>query len=70
MIKDLQQLFKPARTVMQVEAVNPEGTLTVRSLSGHTATVIGTATIGQNVYVEAGRVIGEAPNLTYLEIEV
>lgn len=70
MIKDLQQLFKPARTVMRVEAVNPEGTLTVRSLSGQTTTVIGTATIGQNVYVEAGRVIGEASYLSYYEIGI
>ena len=70
MIKDLQQLFKPARAVMRVEAVHPEGTLTVSSLSGHIGTVIGTGMVGQNVYVEAGRVIGDAPNLTYYEIDI
>jgi hypothetical protein len=70
MIKDLQQLFRPVKSVMRVEAVHPEGTLTVSSLSGHIRTVIGTGIVGQNVYVEAGRVIGEASNLVFYEIEI
>lgn len=70
MIKDLQQLFKPARAVMRVEAVHPEGTLTVSSLSGHIGTVIGAGIVGQNVYVEAGRVIGNASNLAFYDIEI
>jgi hypothetical protein len=70
MLKNLQQWFAPSRAIMLIEAVHAEGTVTVRSLSGQPTTAIGTGTIGQHVYVENGRVIGDAPSLPYFEVDV
>jgi len=55
---------------MLVSAVNADGTVTASSASGHTIRAIGTATVGDNIYVQDGRVLGTAPDLPFVEIEV
>jgi len=70
MFKQLQQLIRQPKSIVEVISVNPEGTVTVETLSGHASTVIGTGTVGQMVYIQDGRVLGAAPELPYSEIEV
>lgn len=70
MFKQLQHLISQPKRIVEIVSVNPEGTVTVESLSGQPITVIGTGTIGQMVYIQDGRVLGEAPSLPYFELEV
>lgn len=55
---------------MLVSAVNADGTVTASSASGHTIRAIGTATVGDHIYVQDGRVLGTAPDLPFVEIDV
>ncbi|MFB2661980.1 hypothetical protein [Shewanella mangrovisoli] len=70
MLKQLQSAFVLPRQIMQVSAVNADGTVTVSSSSGHTIRAIGSASVGDHVYVQDGRVLGTAPDLPFVEIEV
>lgn len=70
MLKQLQSAFVLPRQIMQVSAVNADGTVTASSASGHTIRAIGTATVGDHIYVQDGRVLGTAPDLPFVEIEV
>ncbi|WP_251073473.1 hypothetical protein [Shewanella sp. NKUCC05_KAH] len=55
---------------MTVAAVNADGTVTASSASGHTIRAIGSGTVGDHIYVQDGRVLGTAPDLPFVEIEV
>ena len=70
MLKQLQTALVLPRQIMLVSAVNADGTVTASSASGHTIRAIGTATVGDHIYVQDGRVLGTAPNLPFVEIEV
>jgi hypothetical protein len=70
MLKQLQSALVLPRQIMLVSAVNADGTVTASSASGHTIRAIGTATVGDHVYVQDGRVLGTAPDLPFVEIEV
>lgn len=70
MLKQLQSALVLPRQIMLVSAVNADGTVTASSASGHTIRAIGTVTVGDHVYVQDGRVLGTAPDLPFVEIEV
>lgn len=70
MLKQLQSALVLPRQIMLVSAVNADGTVTASSASGHTIRAIGTATVGDHIYVQDGRVLGSAPDLPFVEIEV
>ncbi|MFB2800470.1 hypothetical protein [Shewanella seohaensis] len=70
MLKQLQSALVLPRQIMLVSAVNADGTVTASSASGHTIRAIGTATVGDRIYVQDGRVLGTAPDLPFVEIEV
>lgn len=70
MLKQLQTALVLPRKIMLVSAVNADGTVTASSASGHTIRAIGTATVGDHIYVQDGRVLGTAPDLPFVEIEV
>jgi len=70
MIKRLQQALTPPRMIMEIATVNADGTVTVSTPSGFTVRAIGSGTVGNQVYVQDGRVLGIAPNLTHFDIEV
>ncbi|MEL4248570.1 hypothetical protein [Shewanella xiamenensis] len=70
MLKQLQSALVLPRQIMLVSAVNADGTVTASSASGHTIRAIGTATVGDHIYVQDGMVLGTAPDLPFVEIEV
>jgi uncharacterized protein (AIM24 family) len=70
MLKQLQTALVLPRMIMTVATVNADGTITASSASGHTIRAIGSATIGDHIYVQDGRVLGTAPDLPFVEIEV
>ena len=55
--------------VGEVTAITADG-CTLELLTGATATVRGSASIGDLVYVRDGVIVGPAPELTTVEIEV
>ncbi|QYK07561.1 hypothetical protein [Shewanella mangrovisoli] len=70
MLKQLQSAFVLPRQIMLVSAVNADGTVTASSSSGHTIRAIGSASVGEHIYVQDGRVLGTAPDLPFVEIEI
>lgn len=70
MLKQLQRTLLPPRIIMTVNADNGDGTVTVTAGNGGTIRATGTATAGDKVYVQAGRVLGPAPDLPHGVIEV
>lgn len=56
--------------VGEVEAVNSNGTCSVAMPGGGSMRVIGTGTVGKKVFIKDGVIQGEAPDLTYYELEV
>ena len=70
MLKQLQTALVLPRMIMTVAAVNADGTVTANSASGHTIRAIGSGTVGDHIYVQDGRVLGTAPDLPFVEIEV
>ncbi|MBU1393695.1 MAG: hypothetical protein KJ856_14030 [Gammaproteobacteria bacterium] len=70
MLKQLQTALVLPRMIMTVAAVNADGTVTASSASGHTIRVIGSGTVGDHIYVQDGRVLGTAPDLPFVEIDV
>ncbi|MFB2669998.1 hypothetical protein ACE02U_14610 [Shewanella xiamenensis] len=70
MLKQLQSALVLPRQIMLVSAVNADGTVTASSASGHTIRAIGTATVGDHIYVQDGRVLGSAPDLPFVEIDI
>ena len=60
-----------SRTVAEVASNNADGTSTVQLSSGAFITVFGTSVAaGSKAYIENGRIIGQAADLPYSEIEV
>lgn len=70
MFKKLQSALVQPRTIMSVSTINADGTVTASTASGQSLRVIGSATVGDKIYVQDGRVLGTAPNLTHIEIDV
>ncbi|WNO60903.1 hypothetical protein [Rheinheimera sp. MMS21-TC3] len=61
----------PTRTVATVTSHNPDGTSTVQLMSGAFITVLGQdVAVSNKAYIEGGRVIGQAADLPYVEIEI
>ncbi|PKM17404.1 MAG: hypothetical protein CVV11_19795 [Gammaproteobacteria bacterium HGW-Gammaproteobacteria-15] len=59
------------RTVAEVTTHNPDGTSTVQLMSGAFITVLGQdVEEGSQAYIEGGRILGQAADLPYTEIEV
>lgn len=59
------------RTVATVTSHNTDGTSTVQLLGGAYITVLGQdVAVSSKAYVEGGRIVGQAADLTYSEIEV
>lgn len=57
--------------IVTVTTVNADGTSTVLTMGGGSMRVIGTSVPATNkAYVQDGRIIGQAPSLTYYELEV
>jgi UDP-3-O-[3-hydroxymyristoyl] glucosamine N-acyltransferase len=57
--------------VVEVAAVNADGTSTVVTPAGGAMRVIGTSVpVGQKAYIKGGAIIDKAPTLTHYEIEV
>jgi hypothetical protein len=70
MLKQLQQSLSAPRVIMTINTVNTDGTVTASTASNHTQRVIGSGSIGDHIYVQDGRVLGTAPALVFVEIEV
>ncbi|WP_351123315.1 hypothetical protein [Shewanella sp. T24-MNA-CIBAN-0130] len=70
MLKQLQQSLAQPRLIMTINTVNTDGTVTASTASNHTQRVIGSGSIGDHIYVQDGRVLGTAPDLPFVEIEV
>ncbi|QYJ79436.1 hypothetical protein [Shewanella acanthi] len=70
MLKQLQTALTLPRMIMTVNAVNADGTVTATTASGQTMRIIGTAAVDDHIYVQDGRVLGTAPDLPFVEIEV
>ena len=69
--RQLRELLpEPALTVATVAATHTDGTVTVTYPGGAQQRVRGDSTVGQNVFVRAGQVEGQAPNLDSVTIEV
>lgn len=59
------------RTIATVTSHNTDGTSTVQLMSGAYITVLGQdVAVSSNAYIEAGRVVGQAADLPYSEIEI
>jgi hypothetical protein len=59
------------RTIATVASHNVDGTSTVQLMSGAYITVLGQdVAISSKAYIEAGRVVGQAADLPYSEIEI
>ena len=69
--RQLRELLpEPALTVATVAATHTDGTVTVTYPGGAQQRVRGDSTVGQNVFVRAGQVEGQAPDLDSVTIEV
>ena len=69
--RQLRELLpEPALTVATVAATHTDGTVTVTYPGGAQQRVRGAGTVGQNVFVRAGQIEGQAPNLDSVTIEV
>lgn len=69
MLRNLTQ--GPVRTVATVSSHNADGTSTVQLSSGAFINVLGQdVPVNDKAYIEGGRVIGQAANLPYADIEV
>ena len=69
--RQLRELLpEPALTVATVASTHTDGTVTVTYPGGAQQRVRGDSTVGQNVFVRAGQVEGQAPNLDSVTIEV
>lgn len=59
------------RTVATVTSHHPDGTSTVQLNSGAYITVLGQdVEVSNKAYIEGGRIIGQAADLPFVEIEV
>jgi hypothetical protein len=56
--------------VGEITADHADGTVTVTLIDGATLRVLGSGTVGAMVYVQTGRVVGEAPSLDVEVIEI
>lgn len=69
--RQLRELLpEPALTVATVTATHTDGTVTVSYPGGSQQRVRGTGSVGAKVFVRAGQVEGDAPNLPNLVIDV
>lgn len=63
----------PAEEVVEVTAVNGNGTITGRTLTGgitRAKCALTDVALGERVFVAGGQVSGKAPNLPYYEVEI
>ena len=61
----------PAMEVATITTVNSNGTSRATTANGGQVQLIGTnVAAGKKAFIQDGRVISEAPNLTYYELEV
>jgi hypothetical protein len=68
-LRDLTQ--GSVRTVATVTSHNADGTSTVQLSSGASITVLGqSVAVSSKAYIEGGRIISQAADLPYSEIEV
>ena len=59
------------RTVATVTSHNADGTSTVQLNSGAYITVLGQdVDVSNKAYIEGGRIVGQAANLPFVEIEI
>ncbi len=64
-------LAKEPMAVVTVLAVNTDGTSTVETYAGGVMKVLGTGvSVGSKAYIRDGEIRGEAPSLTYYELEI
>lgn len=70
LFRELKALLpEPALTVATVAATHADGTCTVSYPGGSQQRVRGAGTVGGRVFVRAGQVEGNAPNLTAVTID-
>lgn len=70
MLKQLAQTLTGQKQIAEVVTANADGTVTVRQGNGEEWRVIGSASAGAKVYVKDGAVIGTAPSLDSIVLEV
>lgn len=70
MLKRLQAQILPPRMIMNVTAVNDDGTVTANTGGGQSIRALGSNPVGTQVYVQDGVVIGVAPDLPHFLIDV
>ncbi|MCH1926856.1 hypothetical protein L9G74_19135 [Shewanella sp. C32] len=70
MLQQLRKAILPARVIAKVVAVNADGTVTAVTDSGKQYRAVGTDAVDSMVYIQDGRVLGQAPALTHYEIGV
>lgn len=70
MLRQLRGSILPAKVIMTVNAVNADGTVTATTAGGLTQRVIGSASVDDKIYVQDRRVLGTAPTLPHVNIEV
>ncbi|WP_417705309.1 hypothetical protein [Rheinheimera aquimaris] len=59
------------RTVATVTSHNPDGTSTVQLNSGAYITVLGQdVDVSSKAYIEGGRIVGQAADLPFVEIDI
>lgn len=56
--------------VGEVDVVHSDGTVTVTLFGGGSMRVLGSGTVGDNVFIKGGKVEQVAPDLPYYELEV
>ena len=68
--RDLRSLLPGPRLVIGTVTVVETGRVTVELPDGSTVVALGSASVGENVYVRDGAVEGVAPTLSVVEIEI
>ena len=70
MRQQLKKAILPPRVIAKVTAVNADGTISAVTDSGRQYRAIGSNAVDSMVYIQDGRVLGQAPTLTHYEISV
>lgn len=53
-----------------VAIVHGDGSVTITTLSGSPQRVLGDASLGQRIFAQDGKVIGPAPTLPVIEVDI
>ncbi len=70
MLQQLKKALLPARVIAKVTATNADGTITAVTDSGRQYRAIGNEAVDSMVYIQDGRVLGQAPSLEHYEIGI